>query len=103
MSTGELIVIKPNEVPETYRLDGPPSLDVLQRHVNGYIERVRVRCLGKVRDAYVNEEGLLYQMPFNPRATSMLAPPFAGNTMIVGNLVVWVPDPKPGSTQHEAH
>lgn len=72
---------------------GPPEWEFLRDAVGGYIERVRVRWDGRVRDAYVNENGYAEGCVINPSAMRILADPFKGST-IVGPLCVWVPDPK---------
>lgn len=91
---GCLVTVQPTGATVITRREEPPSLDDLQKAVGGYIERVRVRYEGRVRDAYVNEEGLLKSLPPNRAATGLLAPPFSPGSFIVGLLVFWVPDPK---------
>ena len=72
----------------TWTKSGPPSLEILQREVGGYIEHIRVHFLGKMRDAYVDEDGHSKLLPLNLRATAL----WGGN--LRGPLVVWVPDSK---------
>lgn len=88
---GKLYVITPHGSLPAQALPEEPTLAQWQSAVGGYIERVRVRFLGEVRDAFVNEEGRLENLPLNYVATAMLAPPFGG-TLIVGNLAIWVPN-----------
>jgi hypothetical protein len=98
--TGRLIVITPNgthSVTEIKTAKGPTLKD-LQTAVGGYIERVRVRYDGRVRDAYIHEEGLILGLPVNNRATSMLAAEYNTCGGIRGPLAVWVPDPKAKKT-----
>lgn len=72
---------------------GPrPSLEQLQKAVGGYIERVKVRYDGRVREAYVNEEGLIEGLPFNATATRLVSE--FGYGAIVGTIAVLVPDPR---------
>lgn len=59
-----------------------PSLKTLQGHVGGFIEWVR---LPFPVTAYVNEEGKLLNLPFNPLATSLYA---NVNDSICGTMVV---------------
>lgn len=101
--TGKLVIIQPSDSPGStlaeivWDKSISPDLSVLQKHVGGYIERVRVRWEGKVRDAYVNEDGLSAAMPVNVYGTSILAPPFVpGVNVLVGNVVIWVPDARKG-------
>lgn len=54
------IVKNPGEAPVEKNIDG--GLETLQRMVGGYIECVSV---GKGVDLFVNEEGLLIDLPFN--------------------------------------
>lgn len=99
MKSGTLVTIKPDGTRTEARFSGrdAPGLDALQAAVGGYIERVRVRFQGRVRDGYVNEEGVLNGLPSNPFATRLLAhPTLTANGYLQGNLAVWVPDPKEG-------
>jgi hypothetical protein len=45
------------------------SLEELQLHVEGFIEGITLRQQGY---AYVNEEGLIRNLPINPRASRLL-------------------------------
>lgn len=99
MRSGKLVVIHPDGTRVETRHKAPPGLATLQEAVGGYIERVRVRFEGRVRDAFVNEEGALNGLPNNRDATAMLANPTLTVTgYLQGNLAVWVPDPKPVRT-----
>lgn len=53
--------------------DGAPSLERLQEVVGGYIEHIQVMYDGKLRDAYINEEGKLQDpmLPLNRTATRL--------------------------------
>jgi hypothetical protein len=92
--SGTLVTINPDGSRSEQRLTKSPTLEQLQKQVGGYIERVRVRADGRVRDAYVNEDGLMQGLPINRHAGAMLAKPFVGLS-IVGPLTYFVPDPKP--------
>lgn len=98
--SGTLVIIKPDgtRTEERHEGKGAPALEVLQRHVGGYIELVRVRLDDRVRDAYINEEGTLQDdAEFNQAATSLLAQPFDPKVLgnqLYGTVVIWVPDPK---------
>lgn len=94
--SGKLVVIHPSGMvtEHPYEKSGAPDWVALKGLVGGYIERVRVRYEGKVRDAYVNENGISEGLPLNPHGAAILAAPFTPGTEIVGPLVVWVPNPK---------
>lgn len=76
------------------------SLEDYQTAVGGWIEAVDIPSLGIT--IYVNEEGLLRQLPFNPRATFLWwyhQAEARQQTMLVGNaLVVGLPDRSGEST-----
>lgn len=94
--SGKLIVIRPDgtETEESWMKSGTPNWETLKRLVGGYIERIRVRYDGKVRDAYVNEDGLSERLEVNYHAMHILAPPFsASHNTIVGPVVIWLPNP----------
>lgn len=57
------------------------TLEELQEAVNGYIEPIRLpqdKCC-----ALVNEEGLLYHLPFNETASRLLGMKLVGNVLIL--------------------
>jgi uncharacterized protein DUF3846 len=47
------------------------DLDRLQKLVGGYIELVQVKYKGRRYNAFVNEEGKLYSLAYNPKATAL--------------------------------
>jgi len=49
--------------------DKEPAWRDMQKYVGGYLEHVSVLVDGKRAHMYVNEEGLIHGLPFNPRAT----------------------------------
>jgi hypothetical protein len=57
------------------------SLEQLQKLVGGYIELVHVKYKGRRYEAYVNEEGKLKNMPFNPKATALYHAAFGGSNL----------------------
>jgi hypothetical protein len=95
MSTGKLTSILPNgeRIEQLITSAKGPSLATLQAAVGGYIERVKVRFNGRVRDGYVNEEGIAKGLPSNSVATDMLTDIYVG-TVLFGTLAIWEPDPK---------
>jgi len=97
--TGMLIKILPNGDKEfqAYNKNDTPSWEVLFKLVGNYIERVRVKYEGKMRDAYLDEEGLIRNPPLeiNPYAYELIkAGGNAYQNYYVGPIVIWVPDPK---------
>ena len=57
-----------------------PTLKDFQDAVGGYIERVKVRYEGKDRDAFVDEEGIMKDLPINPTATEFYIGYFLSKT-----------------------
>lgn len=94
--SGRLIVVKPDGAIVEHRREekGPPTLDSLQAIVGGYVEHRRVRWEGRVRDAFINEDGITKRLPHNRVATELLLA--AGWAVApcgaLGNLAIWVPD-----------
>ena len=91
--SGKMLVIYPNgqTTEEDYSGDEPP-LESLQAHVQGYIEAIpgMVRYKDQLCVAYVNEEGLLRDLPVNHYASRLVRHDYR----IVGNMVVIVPNPE---------
>lgn len=93
--SGKLYIIYPNGRTEEEDYVGEePPLETLQGHVGGYIESYpgMVNYKGGLRVAYINEEGLLNDLPYN-RHASMIAKIGQGPG-IVGNMVIIVPEVK---------
>jgi Domain of unknown function (DUF3846) len=90
---GSLVLITPDGKITAH--PGPFILEQVQAWVGGYVELVRLSYAGRVREAYVNEEGKLDALPLNQAATDMLVPPLRGHDVLVGTVVVWVPDRDP--------
>lgn len=95
MSKGKLTTIAPDgrHTEQRFETAKGATLTDLQAAVGGYIERVRVRFNGRVRDAYVNEDGISQRLQFNRPGTALLAPPFTGSQLF-GNVAIWEPDTK---------
>lgn len=88
--SGSIVIIKPDGSENSIRWPqgGQPPLETLQRCIGGgYIESVKVHY-GKTRQAYVDEDGLIKNLPFNERAS------FLYGRRIVGDMVIWIPDSK---------
>jgi hypothetical protein len=101
--SGKLVVIFPDETraEEIHFIEKKPTLEDLQHHVGGYIERIKVDYEGKVRDGYVDEEGLLKLLPINHRAMEMdTMKLYRGGMPLVGPLVIWVPNKKVRNACH---
>jgi hypothetical protein len=70
-----------------------PPLGLLQVHVGGYIEGIKVMYEGKTRTAYVNDEGLLRGLPINRLATEAAQAYYQRPiSPIVGTMVIWMPN-----------
>lgn len=67
-------------------MKGGDTLKPLQEAVGGWIERLGGYCPKKLPkyDCYVNEEGLLYELPMNPIATDL----YGWYSRICGNMVI---------------
>ena len=93
-----LLLVVDNEAPiEVRELS---SLEDYQAAVGGWIESVDIPSLGVT--IYVNEEGLLRQLPLNSRATFLWwyhVPEARQKAMLVGDaVIVGIPDRKGDST-----
>lgn len=97
MVKGLLVPVDPTAPIETRELI---QLDDYRAAVGGRIEPVDVPPLGTT--IYVNEEGLIRQMPLNPRATFLwwfYVPAARQKAMLVGDaLLVGMPDQRGDST-----
>src|ERR1044071_7231476 len=98
MAKGTIVIIKPDGSEERQRVESSKGweLETMQKAVGGLIERVKVRWEGRVRDAFVNEEGAITEgFDYNNKATHILALPFSPlSTRLYGNLAIWIPDAK---------
>ena len=66
---------------------GHLSLAEAQKAVGGWVELVR---LGKGDGFLVNEEGLLQQLPLNPKASEMAGRYIVGNVVLVTRGEGWL-------------
>lgn len=64
------------------------ELPFLQAAVGGWIERVQIMGNSMALDMYVNEEGLLNGLPYNPFASYMYRAATGMDTVIVGDVVI---------------
>ena len=94
--SGQLKIIYPGGHTSTQIWAGKsqPPLKMLQDAVEGYIERVKVRFEGRVRDAYVNEDGISKGFQVNPQACRLVSGTIFEGSTIVGPLAIWIPDAK---------
>jgi hypothetical protein len=83
-----VVVITPDY--EVEIVPDPVTLDLkfLQTEVDGWIENVEI-AVGKSRlQMWVNEEGLLKRLPYNPLATHLYNFERGPGGVIVGNVVI---------------
>lgn len=88
--SGKIVVVYPNGTTTEEEYSGTePELETLQGHVQGWIESIpgMVRYGDRLCVAYVNEEGPMRDLPFNPAASRLVR----GVHRIVGNMVIVVP------------
>lgn len=67
------------------------SVEEIQALVGGYFELVHAVVGTKRRNMYVNEEGLIHNLPLNHTATSYVAPHFIGAVhggVLRGNVLI---------------
>lgn len=86
---GQLLVIRANGNRETLHFvpGQRPLLSSMQALVGGDIEQIAVRVDGKVREAYVDEEGRRKNLPFNAAASELSC----NGHRICGTMIVWIP------------
>lgn len=98
--SGKFIVIQPNGPVYIIQITEKRwYLKDVQAIVNGYIEKIKVRYEGRVRDAYVNEDGISMGLQFNREATELHFKYLEGRLLeylpiIVGKMAIWIPDPR---------
>lgn len=70
---GKMITVLVTGVIEEVEISAPPSLAEMQRAVGGYIEQIPIfrTYQGAPAVAFCNEEGKIYQLPRNERATAL--------------------------------
>jgi len=89
--TGDLTVIRTDGTIETIGLSKPPSLELMQEHVGGYIELIPhfKRYEGKPCVAFCDEDGRRKQLPPNAAATKLWAAQCAWSVeWLVGNVAI---------------
>lgn len=88
--SGLLWIIRPDGTEYSLAVESSrPPLDLLQREVGGFIERVRVRWKGRLREAFVDEDGVAKRLALNRKSREIDE---YGRTLM-GPLVIWIPDP----------
>jgi len=88
--SGHFIVIPAGDEPaKVVRCEekGSWPLETAQKLVGGYVELIRVKVDGTIRDALVDEDGISKGKPINQRATKLYK-----YSNIVGTMVIWIPD-----------
>lgn len=93
MATINCIIVPPDGAP--YKTEIENELGAFQAVVGGYIEAV----ICPIATVYVNEEGLLESLPYNPSAT-LFANRFVaeGHTLFGTALIVGPPDAEGNDT-----
>jgi hypothetical protein len=92
----KIIVIKPHGEEVTLPADDKLDLRLMYLAIGcTTVERIKVRYEGKVRDCYVDEEGLLRGRPFNPQL-KRLAEAYYGVPcqQFAGSGAIWIPTPR---------
>jgi hypothetical protein len=89
------VAVIPADTAEPVRVEDPEriNLDYLQKVTGGYVETIPVPydTKGEQLAMYLNEEGKLEGLPYNPRATSLVRDVIQGSDFIAGNVVVCGP------------
>ena len=74
---------EPKKKPKTlFFFDKEPPLKTIQEIVNGYIT---ILYLGDGRTMYVNEDGILLDLPLNKKATEMVGFEVYGKAIVINN------------------
>lgn len=76
-------VIHPTGMVEEVVIERAKEIEQLQSIVGGWIQLIHVPYEGKVRTAFVNEEGKMHGLPYNARATEMYR-----RDVLVGSLII---------------
>lgn len=85
MATISAVIVDPDGTARKTQIED--TLGAYQAVVGGYIEAV---C-GEIATIYVNEEGLLQSLPFNPRATEFAQEMLRKGVMLVGPALILGP------------
>lgn len=64
------------------------TLEELQMHVDGYVERVMLAPGKGAQHMYVDEDGKTKGRPFNRIATSLMSRHYAGQDSVVGDALI---------------
>ena len=74
---------EPKKKPKTiFFFDKEPALKTIQEIVNGYIT---ILYLGDGRTMYVNEDGILLNLPINKKASKMVGFEVFGKAIVINN------------------
>ena len=105
MKDGTLVVLKVDGTKEALRVPGELKVEQLQKLVGGWVEPVRIKYEGRMRTAFVNENGKLLGLKPNFRATCCFkaANIIPTSDFIVGNMAVWLPTPVNKEKAHGAN
>lgn len=97
--SGLLVSIKSDGTQSQERWEGKgkkarPGYEKIQALLDGgYFQMVNARLDGKVREAYIDEDGIMKRLQVNPFAMAILTDLWKPSR-IWGTMVIWVPDPK---------
>lgn len=94
MATLRALIVEPDGTVRATEIEN--SLAAFQAVVGGYIEGV----FGNVATIYVDEEGLLRSLPFNPQATYFADRILGHRVALVGTALILGPSDGDGSDTH---
>lgn len=95
MASIRAIIVDPDGT--VWKTEIEDSLSAFQAVVGGYIEAVT----GNEATVFVNEEGLLQSLPFNPTASQFAQYMITGSTyMLVGTALIVGPADEEGNDTH---
>lgn len=93
---GTIVVVKPTG--EYIHLPADKKLDLRLIYMAigaSTVERIKVRYEGRVRDAYLDEEGIMNGKRPNPEIRRLAALYYGPNIQtFLGSAAIWIPTPK---------
>jgi hypothetical protein len=95
--SGVLVEIKPDGTETKHEVKGHIPLQTIWKLVGGYVERIKVRYDGKVRDCYLNENGVAERLIVNPKIRELAKLYYTQGgelQQFLGTGVIWVPNPR---------
>lgn len=68
------------------------TYEEITKLLGGYMERIKVRYEGKVRDCYLDEEGFIKNLPVNTHVRKLAQDYYQQPCQVfLGPAVIWVP------------